>query len=202
MKTIFVVVALTVIFIIGMVAIEKNRTQGLNEVEISYQQALKDLEVEDRRATDEEKSKETEEGKEKSQEESKEESKLEIQASISGAVKKEGTYTLTEDSCLADLLELAGGLKKDADESCFNLDYLVQDDDDIYIPSVNSFEKISINEADAKELDELPTIGATLANRIIEYREQNGDFTCLEQIKNVEGIGDSKFEKLKDRICL
>lgn len=62
--------------------------------------------------------------------------------------------------------------------------------------------KININTASAEKLDELPGIGPVLAGRIIDYREQNGGFQSLEQLKNVSGIGESIFEKLKDLISL
>ena len=62
--------------------------------------------------------------------------------------------------------------------------------------------KININTASAEELDELPGVGPVLAGRIIDYREQNGGFQSLEQLKNVSGIGEAVFEKLKDFISL
>lgn len=62
--------------------------------------------------------------------------------------------------------------------------------------------KININEATAEELDSLPGIGPVLAGRILEYREKNGRFQSLDQLKNVSGIGESTFEKLKDFITL
>ena len=62
--------------------------------------------------------------------------------------------------------------------------------------------KININTATASELDELPGVGEAIAKKIIEYREYNGNFSSIEEIKNVSGIGDSKFEKMKDYICV
>ena len=62
--------------------------------------------------------------------------------------------------------------------------------------------KINLNTASAEELDELPGVGPVLAGRIIDYREQNGGFQSLEQLKNVSGIGEAVFEKLKDFISL
>lgn len=62
--------------------------------------------------------------------------------------------------------------------------------------------KININTASVSELDELPGVGEAIAKKIIEYREYNGNFSTIEEIKNVSGIGDSKFEKMKDYICV
>ncbi|MDI1471625.1 helix-hairpin-helix domain-containing protein [Thermodesulfovibrio sp. 1176] len=63
-------------------------------------------------------------------------------------------------------------------------------------------EKIDINTATAKELMKLPGIGAVLAERIVEYREVNGKFKNIEEIKKVKGIGNAKFEKIKDMITV
>jgi len=59
---------------------------------------------------------------------------------------------------------------------------------------------VNINTATQTELEELPGIGPSLASRIVEHRNQNGKFKTIEDIKNVTGIGDSKFEKIKDLI--
>ena len=62
--------------------------------------------------------------------------------------------------------------------------------------------RININTADEKALDELPGVGPATAKRIIEYREANGPFAAPEDLKKVRGIGDAKFEKMKDKIAI
>ena len=62
--------------------------------------------------------------------------------------------------------------------------------------------KVNINSANQSELESLPGIGSALAQRIIEYRESNGDFEKIEDIQNVKGIGDSKYSNIKDNICI
>ncbi len=62
--------------------------------------------------------------------------------------------------------------------------------------------KININSASSSELDSLPGIGASYAARIIEYRESNGGFKSIDEIKNIKGIGDKTFDKLKDLISV
>jgi len=62
--------------------------------------------------------------------------------------------------------------------------------------------KININTADLSQLETLPGIGAVLAQRIIDYREENGDFLTVEDIKKVSGIGDKRFDAIKDCICV
>ena len=59
---------------------------------------------------------------------------------------------------------------------------------------------ININKADSNELQELKGIGESTATAIIQYREENGDFETIEDIKNVQGIGENKFELIKDYI--
>ena len=63
-------------------------------------------------------------------------------------------------------------------------------------------EKVNINEAMQTELEELPGIGPSLASRIIEYREQNGDFKKIEELQNVKGIGDAKYNDIKDKVTV
>ena len=69
--------------------------------------------------------------------------------------------------------------------------------------SENRTDKININTATEKELSEnLSGIGESIAKRIVEYREHNGEFTNIEDIKNVSGIGDKMFENIRDSICV
>ena len=189
MKTIFIVVVLTVIFIIGMTHIERDRTQGLNEIEISYKQAMLELGASDDSSvitttTDDDEETEA------------------ISITISGEIKKPGTYKVDSGSYLNVVIEKAGGLNATADSECFDEYYVVEDGDEIYIAPLNDNVKVSLNKGTATDFDTLPTIGATIAQRIVEYREAYGDFTHLEQVKNVSGIGSSRFEKIKDYIKL
>lgn len=62
--------------------------------------------------------------------------------------------------------------------------------------------KVSINRADETELDTLPGIGPALAKAIVEYREENGGFSSLEELMEVPGIGEKKFAELKDLVSL
>lgn len=62
--------------------------------------------------------------------------------------------------------------------------------------------RININTADALLLDTLDGIGEATANKIIEYRENHGNFKVIEDIMNVDGIGQKKFEAIKDKICV
>ena len=68
--------------------------------------------------------------------------------------------------------------------------------------SVSQGSKININTADLKQLDDIPGVGEATANKILSYRDENGEFKSIEAIKNVNGIGDKKFENMKDLICV
>lgn len=66
----------------------------------------------------------------------------------------------------------------------------------------NNGEKININTADAGSLDKITGVGPAIAQRIIDYRSQYGNFSTIEDIKKVKGIGDATFEKMKDEITI
>lgn len=68
--------------------------------------------------------------------------------------------------------------------------------------SKNHEGKININLSDENELINIPGVGKSIAERIIEYREQNGGFSSISEIMNVKGIGDAKFNSMKDYICV
>jgi competence protein ComEA len=68
--------------------------------------------------------------------------------------------------------------------------------------STQDTQKININTADSAELESLPGIGAATARRIIDYREKNGVFKNIEDLKNVSGIGEKKYADLVDKVCI
>lgn len=144
---------------------------------------------------------------------------------ITGEVKSPGIIEIDEGSRLNDAIEAAGGLTENADTNKINLAYVVQDGQKINIPNVNSVDTgnyitenigeniviedtnmntniVNINTATQTELETLTGIGPSTALKIIKYREENGKFKNIEEIKNVSGIGDSKFEAIKDEICV
>lgn len=163
-----------------------------------------------------------EEASEVSTKDSKEKQELlnvenKIVVEIKGQVNNPNIYYLKEDSIIDDLIVAAGGLKENANTSKINRAEQLQDHQSIYIPSneetQNSIEEtvsevnnqsdsnlININSASVSELDDLPGIGPSKAQAIITYREENGPFKSIEEIKNVSGIGQSSFEKIKDLI--
>ncbi|NLY86502.1 MAG: hypothetical protein GX077_09145 [Tissierellia bacterium] len=141
-----------------------------------------------------------------------------IMVHISGAVHRPGVIELELGKRLIDAVEICGGLKDDADIDRINLAKKLADEEKVYIPRIGeeisddlSFSaegntesnsgKININTCSKAELLLLPGIGDVLADRIIEYREKT-PFKRIEDIKNVSGIGEKKFESIKDMITV
>ncbi|SHE41711.1 competence protein ComEA [Caldanaerobius fijiensis DSM 17918] len=145
----------------------------------------------------------------------------EIYVDVGGAVKNPGVYRFKQGERVIDAINKAGGLEEDADTSTINMAKKLTDEEKVYIPkkgetppqvvsgtsSGNSGvlptnAKININTASLQELDSLPGIGPVTAQRIIDYRNQNGPFKSIEEIKNVSRIGDKIFEQIKDKITI
>ncbi len=146
-----------------------------------------------------------------------------LMVDIAGGVNQPGVYQLAAGAIVEDAIDAAGGLSDlaDTNEIARNINRaaLVTDHSKIYIPRQGDNQivytnptpysyadtpaissKININTADANELDTLPGIGPVTAQRIIDYRLQNGQFSSTDELKNVPGISDGKFDDLKDLI--
>lgn len=149
---------------------------------------------------------------------------------VIGEVQNPGVVELKEGSRIIDAIESAGGKTEDADLSRINLAYIIEDGVQIYVPrigertnetNINKEEgegviienftqdetdnikiKVNINTASLEKLQTLPGVGASTAQKILDYREENGKFKTIEEIKNVSGIGESKFNSLKDYIVV
>lgn len=127
----------------------------------------------------------------------------EIQVTVSGAVEHEGTLTLSRYATVQDALDEAVPLD-DADLSSLNPLTILSDQDVLVIPTISEQEavRVSINTGTLEQLDSLPGIGPSTAQRIIDYRNANGLFQSIEDVMNVKGIGEAKFEKMKEMITL
>lgn len=124
--------------------------------------------------------------------------------SIEGEVPYPGSYEMDMYATVNDLLKECGGVNTTADMSTINRDTVLHDHDVIVIPlkTKESAERISINQADMETLCTLPGIGKGTAEKIIAFRNENGNFQYLEQLMEVKGIGQAKFDKIKERISL
>ena len=133
---------------------------------------------------------------------------------ICGAVKESKVVSLSEGSRIIDAIDSVGGFSEKADRTVVNLAALLEDGEKIYIPTIeeNSSEdffsnslqnkKVNINTATQDDFESLQGIGPSTALKIIDYRKTNGKFNSIEDLKDVPGIGDAKFENIKDDICV
>jgi len=140
---------------------------------------------------------------------SEENSEAVIYVDVCGAVKNPGVYKLREGERAFRAIELAGGMLAEAGREAVNQAALLSDGQQLYVPFQGETErvtaakadgKVDLNRSDLEELMTLPGVGKTRAEAIIAYREEHGGFTSIEEIKNISGIGDAVFEKMKDKI--
>ena len=146
---------------------------------------------------------------------------------ICGEVSDPGLYRCSKDHRIADVVEMAGGLLPEADDTCVNMAARVADAQQIIITKkgetpitgsgpgtsvsgtgstandqVQGNGLVNINTADEAALRTLPGIGEQKAKAIISYRQNGGNFTKIEDIMNVSGIKDGAFNKIKDLITV
>ncbi|ORX23467.1 transporter [Thermoanaerobacterium sp. PSU-2] len=140
----------------------------------------------------------------------------EIKVYVTGLVKSPGVYTMREGDRIDDAIKMAGGALDGADLSDINLAEKLKDEQMIKVPKIGenyasndkssssnaTNGKININTATKEELDTLPGIGEVTAQRIIDFREQHGNFQRIEDIMNVSRIGPKLFEQIKDKITV
>ncbi len=142
---------------------------------------------------------------------------------VSGAVKRPGVYKLPIESRLVDVVQQAGGFLPDADFSQINLAKKVKDGDQLVIPGGSQIatpqltiggagllftptppagQPVNINTATAEELDQLPGIGPTTAQKIIDYRELNGPYKRVDDLLKVAGIGPSIMDEIRGLVTI
>lgn len=138
-----------------------------------------------------------------------------IYTHITGEINKPGVYKIKAGTRMDDLVKEAGGLTEDADIDLINLSEKLVDEERIIVPAKGTSEadetshaassvqtkKININTADLYELTSIPSVGEKTAQKIIDYREKK-KFKKIEDIMNIEGIGENKFKNMKDYISV
>lgn len=151
---------------------------------------------------------------------------------VTGAVNFPGVVQLEVGSRIEDAINVAGGIIENADLEKVNLAYSLEDGQKLYIPTKNEEKaeyiitengeevvedsksesmpsagktgnlKVNLNTDNARELESLPGVGPALAQKIMDYRKENGNFKSVEDLKNVSGIGDKKFESMKEYVIV
>ncbi|WP_196590984.1 helix-hairpin-helix domain-containing protein [Pectinatus frisingensis] len=137
---------------------------------------------------------------------------------VTGAVNSPGVIELPEGSRIVDAVNKCGGMNESADTENINLAQKITDAAQIKIPirseNTNTVSlsdgksssidnnRVNINTADESVLDTLPGIGPAMAKRIVEYRQNQGNFQSIDDLKKVRGIGEAKYIKLKDKITI
>lgn len=127
---------------------------------------------------------------------------------IKGEIILPGVYLVNSNCLIKDIIDMAGGLTPDADITNINLAEGISNNQMIIIPSQdkkieqNNNKLININTATKEQLMQLESIGESKANNIITYRTKNGLFKSIEELKNVSGIGNEIYKKIKDFITV
>lgn len=147
-------------------------------------------------------------------------SSAKIVVDIKGEVKKPGVYELESGARVEEIVLLAGGFTDTAEERQLNLAEKLTDQQMIYVPNKEEAKELSIpsvanegntskesslvniNTADLTELQTLTGIGPAKAQAIIDYRDENGQFKTIEELKEVNGFGEKTVEKLKESITI
>ncbi|CAN5917687.1 hypothetical protein BH23ACT10_BH23ACT10_34740 [soil metagenome] len=143
---------------------------------------------------------------------------------VSGAVRSAGVYELTTGARVIDAIEAAGGVRKRAGTDGLNLARVLQDGEQIHVPAAgeqpavvpadgsatgttpnapdgsNPPGRVSLNTASQDQLETLPGVGPVLGERIIAHRERSGGFSAVEDLLQIEGIGDKTFAQLRDLV--
>lgn len=193
-KIIAIVVILVILFTISIISFKRNNTKT------SYDEYINEIFVEDENLeviTDSQYTNNTQRY---------------IVVEIKGEVVNPDVYQLEEGSIIKDLIEIAGGLTDKANISNINRAKKLQNHELIIVnnneqPITSQLQNnviqddiININLATLEQLKTISGIGDVKAQSIIDYREKNNGFKSIDEIKNIDGIGEKTFEKIKDKI--
>ncbi len=140
---------------------------------------------------------------------------------VSGEVNKPGLIQIDSNARVSDAITACGNFTPLADKNAINLAQKLSDGTHIQVPTIKnsanttsstnnssnspndkSNDLVNINTATKEELDTLPGVGPATAEKILNYRQEHGNFQSIEDLKNVKGIGEAKFNKLQDKISI
>jgi len=133
---------------------------------------------------------------------------------VVGAVRRPGVYTLQDGDRVVDALERAGGMTAKGNAVALNLAALLVDGQQVLVPELvpigavggpdvatGTSGLVRLNTADMSALEELPGIGPATAQRILDWRSDNGGFAVVEDLLDVPGIGPAKLDQLRDLVA-
>ena len=139
---------------------------------------------------------------------------------VQGEVKEPGLYQLPLGARVGDAIKAAGGVRKGSETSSVNLARFLEDGEQIYVAGNIHNEilesaggagisrgagiggKLNLNRATVNELDGLPGVGPVLAKRIVEYRNTKGNFSSIDELQKVSGIGPAKYGELQNFVTV
>lgn len=146
-----------------------------------------------------------------------------IMVDIKGAVVKEGVYQLQRNSRVTDAIQIAGGLRDDADPNAINLAQKLSDEAILYVARKGENksiidsqgqqsssteqggqrdQKVNINKATIEDLRKIPGIGEKRAQEILDARDSKGGFKSIDDLLTISGIGQKTLEKIKNDIII
>ena len=147
-----------------------------------------------------------------------------VMVDVEGSVANPGLYELSGEARVGDAISAAGGYTNDAATAAVNLAQPIEDGMQIYVASEDeaasapaagqtanagsssgaqgNASRVNLNTATLEQLQTLPGVGPVLAQSILDYRAEHGRFSSVEELKNVSGIGDTRFERLKGKVAI
>ena len=140
-----------------------------------------------------------------------------IGVDVVGAVQRPGLYYLAESTRVDDAIKAAGGFAPDADRDAINLAVRLKDEQQLRVPRVGELvqpvehpaistsavpARLNLNSADAQALEALPGIGPVTAGLIVEYRTAHGPFQSVDQLQDVNGVGDATISTIRDLVTV
>lgn len=147
-------------------------------------------------------------------------SSAKICVDVKGAVSRPGVYYLPKSSRVKEAIDAAGGVKAEADLKQVNLAKQLQDQQVVFVPlpgeqlptvmasgspsnsADTSKGKINLNSASKADLQKIDGVGDKKADKILEYRQQHGQFKSVDELKNISGFGDKTIAKMKDQLAV
>lgn len=134
-----------------------------------------------------------------------------VEVHVAGAVRRPGVYRVRSDARVDDALRSAGGALRTADLNAINLAAKLIDGQQVVVPSKSKAAAaggtnegsgpVSLSNATAEDLDAIEGVGPVTAQKIIDYRTQQGGFSSVEDLKKISGIGDKRFQSIKDEVA-